>query len=253
MDREQIVAAVYRLSDPVVPGVEPAIDERLIDRDQAQAGIDGARPPIDLFGDPVDEVEPPDALERGAPDEQGMPERVVEHCAPGVATGHDLNSVFRDASSQPPTNGMSPFPVPVTPADPLSTLNSERTAGDWTIDIAGNVNDKVGLWSWGLQFNNSPAGVDPPAPANGVLLAMRGANPVRAGGRFAFTLPVAARARLALYDTQGRECRLLWDADGPPGTTLVAWSARGLAPGAYFARLSVDGRAAGAVRLVIVD
>lgn len=67
-------------------------------------------------------------------------------------------------------------------------------------------------------------------------------NPVRGAARFAFELPEAGRASLAVYDVAGRVVRELaagWFAAGP---NSVAWDGRGddgaeLAPGAYLARL----------------
>lgn len=72
-------------------------------------------------------------------------------------------------------------------------------------------------------------------------LALRAApNPFNPLTKVAFTLPVACRARLAVYDAAGRQVRLLADELFPAGTSEVAWAGRDdagrlVASGVYFA------------------
>ena len=57
--------------------------------------------------------------------------------------------------------------------------------------------------------------------------------------QLSFTLPVAAHARLAIHDIQGREVAVLADNEFAPGTRSFEFSpqASGASPGLYFAVL----------------
>jgi len=85
------------------------------------------------------------------------------------------------------------------------------------------------------------AGVLPDA---GLAFAPVAPDPVFDSGRMTFTLAAAGRARLALYDVQGREAARLVDADLAPGPQTVTFSPRvlGLRPGLYLAMLQAGGR-----------
>jgi len=82
----------------------------------------------------------------------------------------------------------------------------------------------------------------PPRTAREPRFAGATPNPVRGAARFAFELPEAGEAKLAVYDLAGRLVRELaggWFAAGPQS---VAWDGRAddggaLAPGAYHVRL----------------
>lgn len=98
--------------------------------------------------------------------------------------------------------------------------------------------------------------LDAPVREGGELpLAPARPNPVAGATRFAFALPTAARARLALFDAAGRRVRTLLDADLPAGSHDARWDARDDAgapvhAGLYWARLESEGRVA--VRRVVV-
>jgi len=88
----------------------------------------------------------------------------------------------------------------------------------------------------------------PPRPGT---LAFAGAhpNPFRGQASFAFQLPQAGRAKLALYDPRGREVRVLLDgalAAGPQALPFDGRDAHGrqLAAGIYYARLDFAGTSA---------
>jgi flagellar hook assembly protein FlgD len=73
----------------------------------------------------------------------------------------------------------------------------------------------------------------------------------------AFTLPVAGRASLVLYDVAGRRVRTLLDGERAAGAHELRWDRAtddgGRAPaGVYFYRLSAGGRDVSR-RLVVVD
>jgi len=81
------------------------------------------------------------------------------------------------------------------------------------------------------------------AGAPGLSLSPVTPDPVRASGRVAFTLPATGRARLALYDVQGRERARLADGVYAAGRheftfDASAWNA---SPGLYLAVLDAAG------------
>ena len=87
------------------------------------------------------------------------------------------------------------------------------------------------------------------APVSGTLaleFAPVRPNPARGAAQFAFTLPAAGAARLALYDAQGRHVRTLVEGVLPAGARQAAWDLRDgaghrVAPGLYLARLESAG------------
>jgi len=56
-----------------------------------------------------------------------------------------------------------------------------------------------------------------------------------------FGLPVAGRARMALYDGLGRELKVLVDGELPSGLHHVSFDSAAMAPGLYVVRLTVSG------------
>ncbi|HEU5282583.1 MAG TPA: T9SS type A sorting domain-containing protein, partial [Burkholderiales bacterium] len=56
-----------------------------------------------------------------------------------------------------------------------------------------------------------------------------------------FTLPAAGLARVELFDIAGRRVAELYNGPASAGRTAVAWNARSLRQGAYFARLTANG------------
>ncbi|MBP8137018.1 MAG: hypothetical protein KAY61_02340 [Candidatus Eisenbacteria bacterium] len=87
------------------------------------------------------------------------------------------------------------------------------------------------------------------APSSGALalvFAPVRPNPARGAAQFAFTLPAAGAARLALFDAQGRHVRTLVEGVQPAGARQAAWDLRDgaghrVAPGLYLARLESGG------------
>jgi M6 family metalloprotease-like protein len=71
-------------------------------------------------------------------------------------------------------------------------------------------------------------------------------SPMRAAARIGFALPRETRARLSIFDLQGREVAVLADGVLPAGRHAATWdgrTARGMAPaGLYFVRLAAAGR-----------
>jgi choice-of-anchor C domain-containing protein len=68
-------------------------------------------------------------------------------------------------------------------------------------------------------------------------------DPVRVAAQLAFTLALPGRARLAVYDVQGRELALLADGDFGAGPHEISFDPRriGANPGLYFAELRAGG------------
>lgn len=73
-----------------------------------------------------------------------------------------------------------------------------------------------------------------PRPSNVRLSIL--SNPVRGRARFAFALPTAGHARLAIYDVGGRALATLADNELDAGTHERTWEGAA-APGVYFLRL----------------
>ncbi len=99
----------------------------------------------------------------------------------------------------------------------------------------------------------SPLDVAPAPAPGGLAFAAPSPNPSRGATRFAFALPRAARATLAIVDAQGRLVRTVLDRDLAAGARSAAWDGRDgdgrvAAPGLYFAVLRAGG--ASAVRRV---
>lgn len=67
-------------------------------------------------------------------------------------------------------------------------------------------------------------------------------NPVASVGTVRLDLDRAGRVRVDLFDVLGRRVRTVLDAPLAAGAHTVEWSAAGLAPGRYLARLVADGR-----------
>src|SRR5262249_46744585 len=71
-------------------------------------------------------------------------------------------------------------------------------------------------------------------------------NPARNGSSFRVGLPRNARVDVAMFDSQGRRIRTLWNGDMTAGTHTIKWDGRDegqriAASGSYFYRLRVEG------------
>jgi glucose/arabinose dehydrogenase len=89
-------------------------------------------------------------------------------------------------------------------------------------------------------------GVDPADLPRAVLFEAPRPNPMSSVATLRFALPALGRARLRVFDVQGRLVRLLCDGDREPGTHAEAWDGADDAgnvvpPGLYFARLEAGG------------
>jgi flagellar hook assembly protein FlgD len=81
-------------------------------------------------------------------------------------------------------------------------------------------------------------------------------NPFQASTTFQFDIPAGDASRIEVYDVRGRRVRVLAPSASAAARS-VTWngtddSGRELASGVYFARLLLDGRAAGHQRVVLV-
>jgi len=81
----------------------------------------------------------------------------------------------------------------------------------------------------------------PTAPAAALALHAPAPNPLGATARVRFELPATGRARLSLFDAQGREVGVLVDGERPGGGQEVVLDATPLAAGVYVLRLSAGG------------
>ena len=80
--------------------------------------------------------------------------------------------------------------------------------------------------------------------SNALSLSRVSPDPVQGGGRITFSLPEAGRARLVVYDVQGREVARLADGEHAAGPHTVSFApARwGMRPGLCVAVLQAEGR-----------
>jgi len=91
-----------------------------------------------------------------------------------------------------------------------------------------------GLWRRPIETVAVP---DAPA-ATRLAFAIAGANPVGDDVRFRFDLAAPSRIRLEVFNVAGRRLPGSVGEDRPAGANEIHWSARDLAPGMYFARLT---------------
>jgi hypothetical protein len=110
----------------------------------------------------------------------------------------------------------------------LNSLGARRVALGWY--AAGAV----------IVSGGASAPTFPDAPAAAITAISP--NPSRTGTTIRFRLEQGERARLALFDLQGREVARLLDEDLPSGEHATTWDARAasgraLPAGVYFARL----------------
>jgi len=110
-------------------------------------------------------------------------------------------------------------------------------------------------WPDGIQ---SPVAAPEVAPSPNDALATVFPNPFRdqTSVRFAVT-GQTSQVRLEIYDVAGRRVATPLDRPATPGEHVVGWSTRDaqgrpVAPGVYFARLTVDGRDAGSKKMTVV-
>jgi hypothetical protein len=104
-----------------------------------------------------------------------------------------------------------------------------------------------GLW----KRSTAIASVPPAGAPAGLRFAVAGAQPVGDVVRFRVEMPQSGEAALDVFDVGGRRAAARVEQSWPAGAHEFTWSARGLAPGVYEARLSAGGRSA-VVRLVRV-
>jgi hypothetical protein len=104
-----------------------------------------------------------------------------------------------------------------------------------------------GLWRRSTAMVSVPVA----GATAGLRFAIAGAQPVGDVVRFRVDLPEAGDASLDVFDVGGRRAAARVEQTWAAGGHAFTWSARGLAPGVYEARLSAGGRSA-VVRLVRV-
>jgi len=128
--------------------------------------------------------------------------------------------------------GASAYPYTIGPqyygvvaADDISTHGH--------VTITEPVSDYTATW----------AQVPAPRPGGVALgLDQNAPNRLRDGATISFRLPAAGRATIDLYDLAGRFIGTVFDGERPAGTNSVWLDGARLGPGAYFYRLSTNGR-----------
>lgn len=136
---------------------------------------------------------------------------------------------------------------------------AEPCAGEFVrceVDLVAGLDASPVLDSLRFRYAG-PAAVGDEWRPPGVRLDPNVPNPFRSRTALRFEIASAARVRLTLHDLAGREVRGLVDARLEAGAHAVDWDGRDAdgrraPPGAYLARLAVDGTVAGA-RLVLLQ
>ena len=104
----------------------------------------------------------------------------------------------------------------------------------------------------------SPVGVEGQTPPERIEVRSPIPNPSLSTVAITFGLPREGRVGLGVYDVSGRNIRQLVERLFPAGLHSITWDGRDrngrrVAPGVYFYKLSVDGRAVGERRVVILQ
>lgn len=88
--------------------------------------------------------------------------------------------------------------------------------------------------------------------APGLRLGRTYPNPSRDVVSLTVSLPRAGRVRVSVFDVSGREVGATSERDLGAGAHRIDWRAPAGCTGAYFLRLSVDGRTVGSRRITLV-
>jgi hypothetical protein len=154
------------------------------------------------------------------------------HDAEAFVSRHGLQGPFRSIGRVAGADEAMDWTVTGPPSDSVAFKIVVR-------DSAGNVG-----WDRGHTLGSIaqlPTGVTDASLPKRLALHLAGANPVHERLALRMELPRAGRARLALYDLQGRKVASLLDEDRPAGVSTSEFdlSSRGpgLRAGLYFLRL----------------
>jgi len=148
--------------------------------------------------------------------------------------------------------------VDVDPSFDIQSLSACTPDGQYLYGYGQDIFAPYTHRSFVIHTDRALVGVDPtPAPAPARIALAASPNPARRGTSFSFTLGIAGRARLGIYDASGRLVRQVLDGERAAGTQHVAWDGRdadgqSVRAGVYFTRLeSAAGNARG--KLVVVE
>lgn len=163
-----------------------------------------------------------------------------------------LCGTVRDAQTSDPVAHAGIFLR--TPADAYTGISGASDANGafcienipaGTYDVEVRVDDYQVAYVRGVVIVNT-TDVNIEAGSRELQLLRPSPNPTRDVARVAWTLPVAARVKLAIYDVHGRLIRG-WHAERlGPGTRSIVWNLRDaehrrVAAGTYFVHLEADG------------
>jgi hypothetical protein len=149
----------------------------------------------------------------------------------------------------------------VTPVPPVAGAATFVVQGFDTIQVAdpGDDDPQPTFFEIGVTGTTigpgSPVGIGSGKVGN-VLQAPR-PNPSRGSAAVGFSLARTGMVELAVYDAQGRLIRTLLSGQRPPGSYSCTWNGRDtsgrlVSPGAYFIRLTVDGKLVGSQHAIQV-
>ena len=137
---------------------------------------------------------------------------------------------------------------PLVPVFDLTLHNPSRTL----------VSATHGRSQWKLDLNDLPVGVGPDRPHAGVELSVPAPNPSREAARFHLDTPVAAHARLTVFDGQGRRVADVLDRRLEAGRHALAWDGRDMRgarvpAGVYYLRADLGVGGVATRRVIRVD
>jgi hypothetical protein len=141
-------------------------------------------------------------------------------------------------SLQSPTGGVVAGDL-VPSGDSRSAAFTGHAAG------SARVRARAGFVSWiqsGTVTVTSVSGVGGPARSPVFALGQNAPNPFAGPTTIRFSIPVAGRVRLRVFDVSGRTVATLVDDDRPAGTYDVRWAGGPRRAGEYFYRLDSCGR-----------
>ncbi len=134
--------------------------------------------------------------------------------------------------------------LPIVPVFDLTLHNASRTL----------VAATHGHSQWKLDLNDLPVAVGPETRPARLSLSGPVPNPSRGDVRFELQISDAGRVEVTVFDALGRRLARVMDRRLEPGRHRLAWDGRDAsgnpaAPGAYFLRASLEGRAIASRRL----
>ncbi|MBZ0202529.1 MAG: T9SS type A sorting domain-containing protein [Ignavibacteria bacterium] len=155
-----------------------------------------------------------------------------------------IGTLLNDSASTPIANGTPPFTGSFKPSKPLSAFNSANHSGSWILKIYDRISGNTGTlkaWSLYLTYISSVGIVQISTEIpKGFSLSQNYPNPFNPNSKIVFQIAKLSKAKLIVYDIQGREAATLVNGELKAGTYRVDIDASQLSTGVYFYRLETE-------------